>query len=195
MSEYPAEMLRPAITDAAPEGLGAHIEALAPRGMVTLRGDFADPAFIAGVEKAMMIEVPEKRRAVLDGERAALWMAPDELMLWMPYGEAGQVVADFDAATAGTHALAVDVSDARVVFRVSGAKARQVLAKGAPVDLHPDVFDVGDFRRTRLGLIAAAFVLVDDAPDTFEIVCFRSYAEYLWHWLHDAARAEALDDL
>lgn len=195
MSESLAELVRPAITTAAPNGLGAKIEALPPRGMVTVRGDFADAAFAAGVKASVGLGVPETRRADVDSGHGVLWMSPDELLLWMPYAEAEAAVQSFDEATEGTHALAVNVSDARVVFRVSGAKARQILSKGAPVDLTPMAFGIGDYRRTRIGLVAAAFVMTDDAPDTFEIVCFRSYAEYVWHWLHDAARAESLFDL
>jgi sarcosine oxidase subunit gamma len=65
-----------------------------------------------------------------------------------------------------------------------------VLAKGAPVDLAPAAFGVGDFRRTRLGQVAAAFWM--PAPDTFELMCFRSVAGYVADWLANAARPGSL---
>ncbi len=53
------------------------------------------------------------------------------------------------------HHLAADVSDARAVFRIEGAKADQVLAKLCPVDLA--TLEPGELRRTRAAQVAAAF--------------------------------------
>ncbi|MEN8917520.1 MAG: sarcosine oxidase subunit gamma family protein, partial [Octadecabacter sp.] len=78
-------------------------------------------------------------------------------------------------ALAKSHFLAVDVSDARAVFTVSGDGARDVLARLCPVDLHPDSFGLGQVRRTRMAQIAAAFWMHDDG---FDVVCFRSVADY-----------------
>jgi sarcosine oxidase subunit gamma len=80
----------------------------------------------------------------------------------------------------------VDVSDSRAVITLSGPRALDVLAKGCPLDLHPRVFSPG---RCAQSLLAKAHVLlhrVDDAP-TFEIYVHRSFADYLWTWLEDAA--------
>ena len=84
------------------------------------------------------------------------------------------------------HALAKNVSDARAVFEVSGAHARDVLAKLTPADVSPDAFGVGDIRRSRLAQVAGAFWVVDD--HTFRIVCFRSVAQYVFDLLCVAAQ-------
>ena len=153
------------------------------RGMITLRGDLGETAFANALEGATGLAVPSLRRGAYDGDRGALWMSPDELLLMLPYGEVGETLTKLAKALDGQHHLAVDVSDARAVFRLEGSAAREVLAKGAPVDLSPDAFGDGDVRRTRIGQVAAAFTQVASEPDTFEIVCFRSYARYLWDWL------------
>ena len=62
-----------------------------------------------------------------------------------------------------------------------------MIAKLAPVDLHPDQFAAGDFRRTRLGQVAAAFWMRDD--DTLQIICFRSVAGYTFDLLAASAKA------
>lgn len=84
------------------------------------------------------------------------------------------------------HHLSADVSDVRSLFRIEGRGAREVLAKGAPVDLAIDKFGPGDFRRTRLGQVAVAFWMTGD--DAFSLVCFRSVEEFVGRWLQLAAR-------
>ena len=79
----------------------------------------------------------------------------------------------------------MDVSDARASFHVSGPHAREVMAKLAPVDLAPAKFTEGMFRRTRMSQVPAAFWLTD--AETFQIVCFRSHAAYMFDLLKTAA--------
>jgi len=136
------------------------------------------------VKAAVGSDIPDIRKAT----ETALWMSPDELLLLTPYGEAEAAVATLTEKLSGEHHLAVDVSDARTMFKLEGEAAREVLAKGAPVDLARDKFGVGDLRRTRISHIAAAFWQSSAEPDVFEIICFRSYASYLWEWLEESSR-------
>lgn len=161
------------------------IAALPPTGMITLRGDLADPALTAAVTAATGQPVPSTRRIHGSFGAGAGWMAPDELLLLVPYAEAPARTAALAEALAGSHHLVADVSDARAGFRLDGPGAREVLAKGAPVDLHPAAFGPGDLRRTRLGQVAAAFWM--PAPERFELVCFRSVAAFVETWLRQAA--------
>jgi methylglutamate dehydrogenase subunit D len=75
-----------------------------------------------------------------------------------------------------------DQSDARAVIRVSGPAARQALAKGLPVDLHPRAFGPGDAALTQVALIGAHIWQVDEAP-TYDIAVFRSLAGSFADWL------------
>lgn len=165
--------------------------ALAPaRGMVTLRGDLASAPLREAVLAATGLALPDRRRIVLGEGFAAAWMSPDELMLFTPEGGGQRLAAALERALGGLHHLAVDVSAARQAFVVDGPGARAVLAKGAPVDLAPEAFGPGDFRRTRLGQVAVAFWM----PDTtrFELVCFRSVAGFVAAWLATAAAPGSL---
>jgi sarcosine oxidase subunit gamma len=180
-----------------PDGLASDpavaIAARGPLGMVTLRGALASPALADAVRAATGCPVPERRRIVFAGENAAAWMSPDELMLFVAPGSPTSVVADLSRALAGEHHLAADVSDARALFRLTGPGARAVLAKGAPVDLTPTAFGPGDFRRTRLGQVAAAFWMPE--ADTFDLTCFRSVGGFVAEWLATAARPGSLAGL
>ena len=168
---------------AAPAGLAVELEEAPLLGMITLKGDLASPAMRAAASQATGLAIPAVRRIATAGDRRALWMAPDEVLLQTPYAERGVALSAAQGALAGAPHLAVDVSDARAVFRLAGAAARDVLAKGAPIDLHPSAFGLGDLRRTRIATVAAAIYQTSDAPETFEVFCFRSYAPYLWKWL------------
>ena len=85
------------------------------------------------------------------------------------------------------HHLAENVSDARALITVEGTFARDVIAKLAPVDLHPDVFQPHSFRRSHLGQAAAAFWMRD--ADTIAVICFRSVADYVFDLLATSAKA------
>lgn len=151
------------------------------QGMITLRADLSAAKVKTVVRKVTGQPVPEVRKAEVEGGRGAVWMSPDELLLLVAYADAEASVAEITKALAGTHVLAVNVSDARAYLTLSGPDAREVLAKVAPVDLHPDQFVPGDFRRTRLGQVAGAFWL--DTAQTFHLVCFRSVGDYLFDLL------------
>ena len=131
-------------------------------------------------------DMPGPREVVSSGDHAICWMSPDELLVLCPYDAVGKTLAKMHKALGETHALAVDVSDARAVFRVSGPHAREVLAKLAPVDLSTAAFGQDDFRRTRLAQVPAAFWMRD--AETFEIICFRSVAQYVHDLLTTAAQ-------
>ena len=113
-------------------------------------------------------------------------MSPDELLIMCGYSEVSAALGKITKALGKSHALAANVSDARAVFEVSGPHARDVLAKLAPVDLAPDVFTHGMFRRTRMAQVPAAFWLRE--ADTFQIICFRSVGQYMFDLLKVAAQ-------
>ncbi len=162
-------------------------------GMIILRGDLADKKLRRACTDLTGTKFPDERQANVDGDKGLCWMSPDELLVLMPYAEVTEAIATIDAALAGTHYLAENVSDARAVFFVEGVFAREVIAKLAPVDLHPDTFQPGNFRRTRLGQVAAAFWMRDE--DTFAVICFRSVAAYTFDLLAASAKAGAVNQL
>ena len=77
------------------------------------------------------------------------------------------------------------LSHSRTRIFVEGGAARELLAKGIPLDLHPDVFRVRDFALT--GLHHTPVLLLRSAADRYEIFAMRSFALAVWAWLTDAA--------
>lgn len=159
-------------------------------GMVTIRGDLSDTGFKAAVKKATGCTVPGQGVLTEAKDRRLAWMSPDELLLFCGYEEAealvSALVSALGEALAGRHALVVNVSDARVVVRVEGAACREVIAKLSPADVSKDAFGPGKMRRTRLAQVPAAFFMPD--AESFEVIAFRSVADYLFGLLSNAAK-------
>ncbi len=168
----------------------ATVTVLPSSGMVTLRGDFADPAFAAIVTETVGMAPPTQRQIIHSDAISIGWMSPDELLILCPYEQADSLVAALSSALQTQFALVVNVSDARAMFAVEGSFAREVLAKLAPVDLAPVAFQTGELRRTRMAQVAAAFWM--ESVDSFRVICFRSVAQYLNDILTKSARAGSI---
>ena len=84
--------------------------------------------------------------------------------------------------------VAVDVSAQRIGLRISGPRARQVLAKGCAIDLHPRVFVPGSSAQTTLGQAGVVLLALGGRDDDaeFAVLVRSSFAGYLATWLLDA---------
>lgn len=74
-----------------------------------------------------------------------------------------------------------DQSHGRVSIAISGARARSVLAKGTPVDLHLRAFGPGQCAATQMAHVGVHLAQVGD--DAFELSVFRGFSESFWEWL------------
>lgn len=185
-----------AAADQDKTGAGVWLGERAFRGQINLRGDPASKAFMDAAEGVIAGRLPTTPNSSVgdddlrEGPRV-LWLAPDEWLLVTAAGAEAEVVAALAEAVAGVGGTVTDVSDARTVISLSGRDARNVLMKGCPLDLHPAVFEPGNCAQSLL--VRASVVLyrrVDEAAAggaSFEVHVGRSFADYLWTWLEDAA--------
>ncbi|MEM9524341.1 MAG: sarcosine oxidase subunit gamma family protein [Pseudomonadota bacterium] len=167
----------------------AIVEEIGLRGMITLRGDLSSIRLRSAVTDLTHVDFPVRGTCVCSAGHGIAWMSPDEILVMCPHDAAGAETAALRKRLEGSHHLVVDVSDARAVFCVRGDASREVIAKLAPVDLHPDSFKPGMFRRTRLAQISAAFWMRDET--VFELICFRSVARYVFDLLTTSAKSGA----
>lgn len=156
------------------------------QGMITLRGDLGSAKMAQAVKDATGAAKPGLREIAISGDSGAAWMSPDELLVMVPYDNATDALSKIDTALKGEHYLAVNVSDARAMFEITGAGAREIIAKLCPVDMASGAFEPGAIRRTRMAQVAAAVWMTD--ATTIRVVCFRSVAEYVYGLLCDAAQ-------
>ena len=161
------------------------VEEIGLQGMITVRGDLSAPAVKNAVTGVTGVDMPGQREANILEDQGIAWMSPDELLVLTPYDEVEDKLALIEKGLKGQHSLAVNVSDARAVFRLTGQGVREVMAKLCPVDMSPDAFGPGQIRRTRMAQIPAAFWMPD--AQSVQIICFRSVAEYAFNLLRTAA--------
>ena len=154
------------------------IEETGLRGQITLRGDLGSIEIQNAVQQVMGADVP---LPLTHTDGRVVWMSPDELLLLVQHDQAAAHVTALNQALTGVHHMALDVSEARAILRLTGARVGEVLAKGAPCDCSDRGFPVGTARRTHLGGLAVGIWRLD--AETWEVMCFRSYAHHLMAWL------------
>lgn len=157
-------------------------------GKINLQG-VAEPAFLDAVAGAIGVRPGTEagRVAQADG-RAALWIGPSEWLVVTPPGGEAETAAALREALAPHHSAVTDVSESLAVIALSGVNARHVLAKGMSLDLHPRAFATGRCARAALAKTVVLIHQTDDEP-AYDLYVDRSYAEYPWRWLEDAAQS------
>ncbi|KPA97835.1 sarcosine oxidase subunit gamma [Pseudomonas asplenii] len=160
-------------------------------GHLTLRGDGHDPAFAAGVKKALGLDLPVALTVVAKGETSLQWLGPDEWLLVVPTGEEYATEKALREALGDLHIAIVNVSGGQQLLELSGPNVRQVLMKSTSYDVHPNNFPVGK----AVGTVFAKSQLIirHTAEDTWELVIRRSFSDYWWLWLQDAAAEYGLN--
>ena len=119
------------------------------------------------------------------GEAAIVWLGPDEWLVISPPDIKDGLSAKLEEALAGLHASVNDISGGQTIIRLRGARARDLLNKGCPLDLHPRAFGVGKCAQSHIAKSNALIIQVDDTP-TYDVIVRRSFADYLARWLNHA---------
>ncbi len=114
-----------------------------------------------------------------------VWAGPSQWLALCEQRDREASAASLSSSLLG-FASAVDQSDGRAIIRVSGPCAREALAKGLHIDLHPSVFRAGDAAITAVSHIGVHFWQLDDVP-TYELTTFRSFAIAFCEWLVEAS--------
>jgi sarcosine oxidase subunit gamma len=128
----------------------------------------------------------EPCRAQILGQRATLWLGPDEHLLWQASREVALPIEDLEGAlSAHVHSL-VDVSHRQVALEIFGSNAAAILAGACPLDLDAREFPVQMCTRTMLD--KAEIVLWRTAPDAFHLEVWRSFQSYAQALLSEIAR-------
>lgn len=124
-------------------------------------------------------------RASITDEFTALPLAPGQWMVIGETGRDGAFTADI-AGRAGDLGHASEQSHGRAVIRLAGARARDILAKGCRLDLHPRVRGPGMCAQTPIAQIGVLLHQVDATP-AYDMIIFAGLARHFWEWLTEAA--------
>ncbi len=165
----------------------AWLESPVPASRFILRGAAAARA-AAG--QGFGLPLPETAcRAATDGNRAALWLGPDEQLLLAPDGEVDSIEAALARALQGHAHSLVDVSHRQVGIGIHGPHAEWLLEAQCPLPLNLRAFPVGMCTRTVFG--KAEVVLWRPAEQVFRLEVWRSFATYVVELLREIERESA----
>ena len=148
--------------------------------MLRLRG--FDDKVLGALDRCLSIVLPRTPNHAAGTRPRAIGLAPGE---WMIVGSAIADDALLIAATGATAAHVANLGEGRIVYTVAGPRARDLIAKGCTIDLHPRTFGSG---RSAQSALAQVFVVIDQPYDdpVFHIYADASYTQHLDLWFADA---------
>ncbi len=160
-------------------------------GAVNLRARRDDPESRDALSLSLGMALPATCQTVHRNEQVLLGLGPDEWLLLCP--KSVQTAEDLSASLGEVFVAVTDLSDNYVTLFLRGPRALDLLAKGVPIDLDPEVFPPGCCAQT---LMSKAEVIlyrgVEAAGDTYTLLCRPSFAQYIFAWLEDAAQEYGL---
>lgn len=168
-------------------GFGVAVVPIRARTHLSLR---ARPEAVSALGAALKIALPTMpKTSVTEDGLSAFWLGPEDWLLVGERDDAATLIAAVEASGTADHS-AVDVSDRYVGITVEGPAAEAILSAGCPQDLRLRTFLVGAVSRSILS--KADVVIWRKAETEFEVLCVRSFADYVWAFLVEAARSPAV---
>ena len=152
--------------------------------VVNLRGAPDDTTFASGVNATLGLSLPAANEFAHAGPNRLVWVGPDD---WFSIGMTdteAPTCSSLRAALRDEHAV-TDVTGGYCLITLSGPQARDILASGCPLDLHPDVFKPGMAASSHFYKTAIRLWMIDEAPN-FELLVRRSFVRYFWQILEAA---------
>ncbi|PWK76908.1 sarcosine oxidase subunit gamma family protein [Aminobacter sp. AP02] len=151
------------------------------------RGKAAETAKAA--KKLFGVEAPATPKAVIGKTATLVWSGPDQFTVIAPRTDEASQLAAMAQAFTGSASLS-DQSDGRCLIRVSGARARDAIAKFSSLDLHDSVFPVGTAANTSVDHTAVNFWREANGTDghpVYNMLVFTSFSDSLWHTIVDSS--------
>lgn len=167
---------------------GVHLSLIGHVPMVTLiRARGEETRFAAAVAALWGIEPPGTGRVAANEAATLLWSGPDQWLAVPKSYDAAALRAAF-ADIAGIS----EQGDGRALVEIAGPSARDTLAKGIALDIHPRVFQPDCTAVTALSHLSVQLWQRDDVP-TFVLCVPRTVAAHIWDWLTASAAEFGFD--
>jgi len=145
----------------------------------------ANEKAIAGLGKAIGTALPKKPGTSSEKNGViAMWIGPDEWFVSAPEGTG--LEAKINKVKTGLFS-AVSINHRNTGLNVSGKKTVNALNSGCPRDLSLKAFPIGTCSRTMIA--KAEVILYRTGAHEFRVECWRSFSDYVWKYLMDAARS------
>mgnify|MGYP001546178820 FL=1 len=144
-------------TAPAAEDAAVSITVRADTGFVNLRGSPGNPAFLDAAAGSLGQNLPLAPNRMSFGDRRIYWLGPDEWLIVTTAGDAARTALALGEACSGVHVAVNDVSGGNIALHLTGDTARDVLARGSTLDLHPD--ELSESSCSQSGLARANLLL------------------------------------
>jgi sarcosine oxidase subunit gamma len=163
---------------------GVVVSERAGLGLATLAARRGAPLRVA-VKASYGVDLPEGSAIVHGPAVSFIGYGPGQ---WLAVSEslANEALAGDLAQKLKGLASISDQSGGRTVFRISGPRARDVLAKGLPIDLDPRFFPLGSAATSTISLMGVQLWQTDDTR-SYDVAVFRSVSASFWRWLTASA--------
>ena len=156
-------------------------------GVVNLRGNPNEKAFLESAQKALQLPVPlEANSCSQQGQTEAWWVGPDEWLLLVAPGCEQALIKDVERECAGLHFAVTEITGGYGCFDLEGPKVIDFLARGVPLDLNPRSFASGQCAQTLMGQIGVALRPIEGGG--MRLLVRSSFAEALFEWMLATSR-------
>jgi methylglutamate dehydrogenase subunit D len=144
----------------------------------------AGAPFAAGASAVLDAALPDSAvRSATVGNHLIFRIAPDQY--WVLGGEPS-LEARLRTSIPADAGCVTSLDGARTRLFVEGPRARDLLGRLVPIDLHPAVFPVSGFAQTGIHHVAGLLLRADE--DRYEFFAPRTFAAFTWEVLIDTAR-------
>ena len=142
-------------------------------------------ALSQAVANAYGVDLPTSSRVIRGSQVSFIGYGPGQ---WLAVSAslANEALARELSAKLAELASISDQSGGRTVLRLSGPHARDVLAKGLPIDLDPRAFPLGSAATSAISHMGVQLWQLDDTR-SYDLAIFRSVSESFWSWLTASA--------
>ena len=128
------------------------------------------------------LELPlESSKVLFNKQTRILWNAP---RTWLVISFKEDIMKKIEEKCDVENFAITDISHSRAVMKIKGLQAREVLKKGCPINFNE--FKKGNCAGTVFHGIAIIIDLIDNDPDTFNLLTLRSFGQSFYHHVTDA---------
>ena len=124
----------------------------------------------------------ENSKVERNKETRILWSAP---RTWFIISKKENIINNIKEKCTDENFAITDISHSRAVIQIKGLQAREILKKGCPLNINE--FKTNNCAGTVFHGISIVVDLIDNNPDTFNLLTLRSFGESFYHHISDAA--------
>ena len=124
----------------------------------------------------------ENSKVERNKETRILWSAP---RTWFIISKKENIINNIKEKCTDENFAITDISHSRTVIQIKGLQAKEILKKGCPLNINE--FKTNNCAGTVFHGISIVVDLIDNNPDTFNLLTLRSFGESFYHHITDAA--------